>query len=157
MKKIRHLTKLFVKICKDNNNQDVIFETQYVSADSGMVTEPSTVPVASKLLFEKWYSDENLSSAFDFTSSISGDTTLYAGWAAKGGYIGDNDRIRYELSRDGKTLTFSGSGEMPDYDGYGDCPWGGYNDVDYQEVEKVIIGDGITKIGKSNFEGPVRK
>ena len=41
---------------------------------------------------------------------------------------------------------------MPDYDGYGDCPWG-YNDVDYQEVEKVIIGDGITKIGKSNFEG----
>ena len=49
------------------------------------------------------------------------------------------------------TLTISGEGEMPDFEGTGDpvCPW----ENEKQKIKKVIIEEGVTNIGKSAFRG----
>lgn len=55
--------------------------------------------------------------------------------------------ITWEISPDLKTLTVSGSGEIPDYYGTGYTPWEQYR----QNLEKIVIGEGITKIGNYGF------
>ena len=54
---------------------------------------------------------------------------------------------KYEYSNG--TLTISGSGEMSDYESYGDnkVPWNGYS----SKITKVVIESGITKIGSNAF------
>lgn len=49
------------------------------------------------------------------------------------------------------TLTISGKGAMPDFEGTGDpvCPW----ENEKQKIKKVIIEKGVTNIGKSAFRG----
>ena len=49
------------------------------------------------------------------------------------------------------TLTISGEGAMPDFEGTGDpvCPW----ENEKQKIKKVIIEEGVTNIGKSAFRG----
>ena len=49
------------------------------------------------------------------------------------------------------TLTISGKGAMPDFEGTGDpvCPW----ENEKQKIKKVIIEEGVTNIGKSAFRG----
>ncbi len=42
-------------------------------------TEPAD-PIRSGYSFAGWYKDQGLTQAFDFSSPITGDTTLYAGW-----------------------------------------------------------------------------
>ncbi|MCQ2533797.1 MAG: DUF4214 domain-containing protein [Clostridia bacterium] len=42
-------------------------------------TKPSD-PVATGYKFDGWYTDKNCTKAFDFTSAITADTTLYAKW-----------------------------------------------------------------------------
>ncbi len=48
---------------------------------------------------------------------------------------------------DTKTLVISGSGEMPNYTDMNAAPWNGY----YRDATKVVIEDGITKIGDYAF------
>lgn len=57
-----------------------------------------------------------------------------------------------------KTLTISGTGDMPDYDNskwtsdvpmFDPNPWDQYND----KIEKVVIGNGVTYIGGGSFYG----
>lgn len=43
-------------------------------------------------------------------------------------------------------LTFSGTGKLPDYDNSNNVPWGGDT-----SITKIVIGNGITSIGKYNF------
>lgn len=45
------------------------------------------------------------------------------------------------------TLTITGTGKMPDYDNSNNVPWGGNT-----SVTKLVIGNGITSIGRYNFE-----
>lgn len=49
------------------------------------------------------------------------------------------------------TLTISGEGEMPNFEGTGDpaCPW----ENEKQKIKKVIIEEGVTNIGKNAFRG----
>lgn len=49
------------------------------------------------------------------------------------------------------TLTISGKGAMPDFEGTGDpvCPW----ENEKQKIKKVIIEKGVTNIGKNAFRG----
>lgn len=49
------------------------------------------------------------------------------------------------------TLTISGEGAMPDFEGTGDpvCPW----ENEKQKIKKVIIEEGVTNIGKNAFRG----
>lgn len=52
---------------------------------------------------------------------------------------------------DDRTLTISGKGEMPDFGGTGEavCPW----EKSKIMIKKVIIGEGVTNIGKNAFNG----
>lgn len=43
-------------------------------------TEPSPAPTKSDYTFGGWYSDAELTTAFDFNTAIVADTTLYAKW-----------------------------------------------------------------------------
>ena len=51
-----------------------------------------------------------------------------------------------------KTLTISGTGEMPDYWGWQGMPWKEFEEA----MTQVVIGDGVTKIGNFAFHGAKR-
>ena len=59
----------------------------------------------------------------------------------------DGSNVTWELDSDG-TLTISGKGEMKDYNFYGErSPW----DPKKDQIQKVVIRDGVTTIGKDAF------
>lgn len=68
--------------------------------------------------------------------------------AATSGTFGNN--LKWALDGNG-TLTISGTGAMPDWNGGRETPWSDYGSND-SKIKKVIIGDGITTIGNSAFE-----
>lgn len=51
---------------------------------------------------------------------------------------------------DAKTLTIKGSGAMADYASASEAPWSGY------DVEKIVVEDGVTRIGAYAFAGFVK-
>ena len=63
--------------------------------------------------------------------------------------------IAFDWDEESKTLTFTGSGPMPDYEfgnnGNGsmipDMPWNDY----YDTAEKIVIGENITSVGSTDF------
>ena len=60
--------------------------------------------------------------------------------------------IKWTISRDNKTITISGKGEMPDFDNSSSgkrCPW----EDKKSKIDKVIIEEGVTTIGKHAFSG----
>ena len=50
---------------------------------------------------------------------------------------------------DAMTLKISGSGAMADYESTDDLPWKGWE----QEITKIVIDDGVTRIGNKAFRG----
>jgi len=54
---------------------------------------------------------------------------------------------KWYLLADG-TLSIRGSGAMDDYSSYSSTPWYRY----MNQIKKITVGDGITRIGRSNFE-----
>lgn len=62
------------------------------------------------------------------------------------GECGEN--ATWEYNSETKTLSISGSGKMKDYEEGYLTPWNMYRD----EVEKIVIGDGITAIGDFSFQ-----
>ena len=58
-------------------------------AEGGKVTKP-TNPTRSGYSFTGWFADEACTKAFDFTTAVGGNITLYAGWKANssGGHSG---------------------------------------------------------------------
>ena len=63
--------------------------------------------------------------------------------------------IKWTISRDNKTITISGKGEMPDFDNSSSgkrCPW----EDKKSKIDKVIIEEGVTTIGKNAFSGCIR-
>ena len=59
------------------------------------------------------------------------------------GTCGENLTWKYDSEG---TLTISGTGEMPDYDG--NAPWSNYT---YASIYSIIVEDGVTSIGESAF------
>lgn len=67
--------------------------------------------------------------------------------------IGTN--IKWTISRDNKTITISGKGEMPDFDKNSSdkrCPW----EDKKSKIDKVVIEEGVTTIGRHAFSGCTR-
>jgi len=69
---------------------------------------------------------------------------LYAGAAEIAGGSLDTG-ITWSLSSDG-TLSFSGTGVIPDY-ANGTQPWKEYQNSDNDYIKAVVVGEGITRIG----------
>ena len=70
------------------------------------------------------------------------------------GSCGDN--VQYSFNAETGVMTISGTGPMHDYGYYGDerAPWsqGFYNSASNDTIEKVIISEGVTRVGNSAFE-----
>ena len=63
--------------------------------------------------------------------------------------------IKWTISRDNKTITISGKGEMPDFDNTSSgkrCPW----EDKKSEIDKVVIEEGVTTIGQNAFSKCIR-
>ena len=88
-----------------NSNGGSAVNAQIVSAD-GKVTKPAD-PTREGYSFSGWYSDTDLKTAYDFSSAVSADLTLYAKWTAQ----------EAPAEEDSFTVTFAageGTGSMAD-------------------------------------------
>lgn len=55
-------------------------EIKALSVDYNTKATAPTAPTKEHYVFDKWYSDKNLSVEFSFDTAITGNITLYAGW-----------------------------------------------------------------------------
>ena len=126
-----------------DSNDGTTVDSQTV-ANGGTVAEPAA-PTKDGYVFAGWYTDKALTQKYDFSKAVKDNMTLYARWNV-GGDCGDN--LTWSLDSDG-TLTISGTGAMKDYDFYDGerSPW----DSKKTQIQKVVIGDGVTTIGNDAF------
>ena len=126
------------------------------NAEMDIVTIPSDAAVTDVI----WSVDDNsvASVANGIVTGLGAGITTVRAVSEDGGFVakckvkvtakGDiAPGIIWEITPDLKTLTISGNGEIPDYSGTGYAPWEQYR----FKVEKIVIGNGITKIGKYGF------
>ena len=52
--------------------------------------------------------------------------------------------LHWAFNNETKTLSFTGQGEIPDYNDFEDRPWYAF----WEKVQTVTLGEGVTKIGK---------
>lgn len=52
--------------------------------------------------------------------------------------------LHWEFNNETKTLSFTGQGEIPNYNDFEDRPWHAF----WEKVQTVNLGEGVTKIGK---------
>jgi uncharacterized repeat protein (TIGR02543 family) len=55
-------------------------ETDQVVLDGMTATEPTPVPTKDGYVFEDWYADSGLTTAYDFTAAVTENISLYAKW-----------------------------------------------------------------------------
>ena len=107
-----------------------------------------------------WYLDDK---PYDFSNPVTSDITLVAKWDHYKHIFNDSDicsicngekcgeDVVFFYDKDTKTLSFDGRGEICDYlDEKGkllDRPW----ETILSEITKVVVGEGITKIGDAAF------
>ena len=123
-------------------------EEQHAKDHNFKATRPAPNPTKEGWNFIGWYTKDAdnkwAAKPFDFNTTITNDMTLYARWTASG-TCGDN--LTWILDSDG-TLTISGTGAMKDYDSSSDTvPWNSKKN----QIEKVVIGNGVTTIGNDAF------
>ena len=124
------------------------FEKQNAKDNNFKATKPATDPTKAGYIFAGWYTKGTdgkwADEAFDFDNTLITDNmTLYARWTVDG-KCGNN--LTWILDSDG-TLTISGEGEMADYDDPNEQPW----ESQRSSINKVVIGDKVTSIGKNAF------
>ena len=73
-------------------------------------------------------------------------TAVTGAWADGSGSCGTD--VSYSYVESTHTLTISGTGAMTDYDDSSEQPWNSY----VEEIETVIIEDGVTSIGDYAFD-----
>ncbi len=102
-------------------------------------------PTKDGYVFAGWYTDVALTQKYDFNTAIMDNMTLYAKWIP-GGPCGVGGKLTWKLDDNG-TLTISGSGAMEEYSRPDDQPWANQR----SSINKVVIGGGVTSIGKHAF------
>ena len=113
------------------SNGGTAVESQIVTEDD-CALEPGE-PERDGYTFEGWYSDSNLSFAYDFAAPVTGNITLYAKWAEviethTVTILGLNGKVLMTRTvTDGDSLGWI---EFNDTDGDYVC-WGWYSDADY--------------------------
>jgi len=79
-----------------NGGTDIV---QQNVLDGCTVNRPSD-PARSGYSFVGWYTDENCTTPYDFTSAVTDDLTLYAKWAARSGGSGGSYTPTYPITVD---------------------------------------------------------
>ena len=104
-----------IYILDDINQWTVKFETNGGSSiapkkvSNGKTATPPADPTRAYYAFDGWYSDSNLTQAFDFNTPITGDITLYAKWTPSP--VGGMFLMTIDFN--GGTSTMPSSGEVP--------------------------------------------
>ena len=104
-----------IYILDDMNQWTVKFETNGGSSiapkkvSNGKTATPPADPTRAYYAFAGWYSDSNLTQAFDFNTPISTDTTLYAKWTPSP--VGGMFLMTIDFN--GGISTMPSSGEVP--------------------------------------------
>ena len=107
-----------------------------------------------------WYLDDK---PYDFSNPVTSDITLVAKWDHYKHIFNERDicsicngekcgeDVVFFYDKDTKTLSFDGRGEICDYldkkFNFLDRPW----ETILSEITKVVVGEGITKIGNAAF------
>ena len=63
------------------------FADQTIEYGETIKTDKLTIPEVEGYTFDGWYADDNYSKKFDFSTPITGDTTVYAKWTANDYYV----------------------------------------------------------------------
>ena len=114
--------------------------------ENGKTISAPDAPTKDGYIFAGWYTDGALTEKYDFSKAVKDDMTLYAKWTP-GGPCGVGGNLTWTLDSDG-TLTISGTGAMKDYGYRSDLvPW----DLMKNQIQNVVIGDGVTSIGDNAF------
>lgn len=115
------------------------------------VTRPSD-PTRSGYTFDGWYTDTAYTSAYNFSTPVTGDLTLYAKWVEVSSYPSGTcgSDLKWELKN--SILTISGTGAMDDYTYSSStqetsAPWDAY----WNDVTSVVLQSGVTTIGSYAF------
>lgn len=106
--------------------------------------EPTTLPtLTGSTAFDKGHSQRKfyVNAGYSFNDESTWTDEYKNAFMVKTG-----TGIVYNYNSSTKTLTFSGTGEMEDY-GLDNIPWQNYK----SDIEKVVIGEGITKVGSYSF------
>lgn len=77
-------------------------------------TRPATDPTKEGYTFDNWYSDEGLTTLFDFTTPITGETTIYAKWEKVNPKLIEANTVSF---KDNLRLNFLGELYGDDVDG----------------------------------------
>ena len=67
----------------DANGKDAAMPDSQRVKEGKTATEPSTKPQCKGYTFAGWYTDEACTEAYDFSSAVTADMTLYAKWVKK--------------------------------------------------------------------------
>ena len=65
-----------------NTNGGTAVDSQTVEEGS-TATKPATAPTKEGVVFAGWYKESTFENAFDFSTAIKADTTIYANWASE--------------------------------------------------------------------------
>lgn len=101
------INKYTVKFVSDHGS----FKDQTIEHGGTITTDNLTIPEVEGYTFDGWYADDNHTVKFNFSTPITGDTTVYAKWTA-------NDYEVSFITEHGKTPT---SQNVP-YNGTADDP-----------------------------------
>jgi len=121
----------------------------------GLVPRPTPDPTHAGHTFAGWYKDEWFITQWDFDlDTVIVHDTLYARWSGSdctpNSFTATGNLSNMSWSLCNGTLTVSGSGDMLSF-AVGTQPWYGY----LAEITRVVIGEGITSIGRNAFNGGV--
>ncbi|MCL1837178.1 MAG: InlB B-repeat-containing protein [Treponema sp.] len=104
-----------------NSNGGSAVGSQSVS-DGGTATRPSTDPTRTNCDFDNWYTDDSFSAVYNFSTSVTGNITLYARWKATITFDANYELGTPPPSQTGYTdseITLPGKGDLtrgPDYE-----------------------------------------
>ena len=156
--------------CEDEiKSYTVSFETNF--KEGGISFPPVTVlrgesvkepadPSFEGMKLCGWYLDDK---PYDFSNPVTSDITLVAKWDHYKHIFNERDicsicngekcgeDVVFFYDKDTRTLSFDGRGEICDYldekSNFLDRPW----ETILSEITKVVVGEGITKIGNAAF------
>ena len=131
----------------DMNGKGGIYYAESVT-EGQTAFDPGIPEVDSEWIFTGWYSDEDCTEAYDFTSVITADTTVFAGWedAYVSGTCGTT--VSWQLNRKTGMLTIYGTGAMTNFTGSNPSPF-----KNNTGIKTLVVKEGVTGIGDDAFYG----
>ena len=113
-----------------------------------LAQKPSTKPAPTRCLQQQGFRDTLQRLSMTLMLVMLSATAAWADDSGTCGAAGNENNVTWSFVSSTQTLTISGSGPMADFSNVNeDQPWKDYRD----NITSVVIGDGVTTIGKNAF------